>query len=151
MGFFSKFFKTGRQTQDQTQDIKPVRPYCPEHLKGTDRDPDEEPCWYSEDILRDRLERIFSEEWSGYEVRKDISAAELDAPAKSQPYSYGLYLQGKPKAMILVLEDKNDYRYWKVVSSHKACEKKGIFCMNLLPHMPNRRSYISKRLKDNVR
>ena len=150
MGFLSRLFKGDTQEHAQNQNKTSGSSPWPEHLKGTDRDPDEEPCWYAERILRNRLERIFSEEWSGYEVRRDIPAAQLGAPAKSHDYSYGLYLQGQPKAMIMVLEDKDDYRRKSVVSSHRACESKGIFCMNLLPPLPNRRSDISKRLKENV-
>lgn len=112
---------------------------------------DEEDCSYQNEVLRARVEKVFSEEWGGYEVRRDIPAAQMGAPEGSRAYSYGLYLQGQPKAMVMLLDDGADYKRKDVVLSHKACEQKGVFCMNLLCHMPNRRSYISQRLKDNVR
>lgn len=112
--------------------------------------PDEEDCGYDEAVIRARVEKVFAEEWSGYEVRRDVWAYEMGAEEGSYDYSYGLYLDGQPKAMVMVLKYSDDYRRKGVKLAHKACEEKGVFCMNLLPHMPNRRSYISKRLKDNV-
>lgn len=114
-------------------------------------DSDEEDCCYEISVVRRRVEAVFAQEWSGYEVRRDIAAEEMGAPEGSYAYSYGLYLQGQPKAMVMILEGGAEYRRKGVVCAHKACEEKGVFCMNLLLHMPNRRSYISKRLKDNVR
>lgn len=114
-------------------------------------DADEEDCGGERAVIRARVEKVFSEEWGGYEVRRDIPAAEMGAPEGSRTYSYGLYLQGQPKAMVMVLDGGADYRRKDVVLSHQACGQKGVFCMNLLRHMPNRRSYISQRLKDNVR
>lgn len=111
----------------------------------------EEDCYGEVAVIRARVEKVFSEEWSGYEVRRDIPAAEMGAPEGSRAYSYGLYLEGQPKAMVMLLDGGADYKRKNVVMSHKACEQKGVFCMNLLRHMPNRRSYISQRLKENVR
>lgn len=111
---------------------------------------DEEDCCYDEAVIRARVEKVFSEEWSGYEVRRNVWAYEMGAEEGSHDYSYGLYLNGQPKAMVMVLKSSDDYRKKSVKLAHKACEEKGVFCMNLMPHLPNRRSYISKRLKDNV-
>lgn len=118
--------------------------------KSGPQGPDEEDCGYDEAVIRARVEKVFAEEWSGYEVRRDVWAYEMGAEEGSYDYSYGLYLDGQPKAMVMVLKYSDDYRRKGVKLAHKACEEKGVFCMNLLPHMPNRRSYISKRLKDNV-
>lgn len=112
--------------------------------------PDEEDCCYDEAVIRARVEKVFSEEWSGYEVRQNVWAHEMGAEEGSNDYSYGLYLNGQPKAMVMVLDSSDGYRRKSVKLAHKACEEKGVFCMNLMPHLPNRRSYISKRLKDNV-
>lgn len=111
---------------------------------------DEDDCGHDEAVIRARVEKVFAEEWSGYEVRRDVAAPEMGASVFSSPYSYGLYLNGQPKAMVMVLKSRDGYREKTVKQAHKACEERGVFCMNLLPHMPNRRSYISKRLKDNV-
>lgn len=120
------------------------------YARTASQDPDEEDCGYNVSVVRARVEKVFAEEWSGYEVRRNVWAYEMGAEEGSHDYSYGLYLNGQPKAMIMVLDSADDYRRRSVKLAHKACELKGVFCMNLLPHMPNRRSYISKRLKDNV-
>lgn len=114
-------------------------------------DGDEKGCPYDEKTLRARVEKVLAEEWGNYEIRRDISASEMGAPMRSRGYSYGLFLNGQPKAMIMLLGDGSDYCKKDVTLAHEACQEKGVFCMNLLEHMPNRRSYISKRLKDNVK
>lgn len=153
MGFLDNLLKKGT-----SKFISNVVDSVVDNLKGNttsahavSQDPDEEDCGYKASVIRARVEKVFSEEWSGYEVRRNVSAYEMGAEEGSHDYSYGLYLNGQPKAMVMVLDSADDYRRRSVKLAHKACELKGVFCMNLLPHMPNRRSYISKRLKDNVR
>lgn len=113
-------------------------------------DPDEKHCECEEHIVRARVEKIAAEEWRGYELRKDIPASEMGASPEARDYSYGLYLNGNPVAMIIILDIDWHYRKKDVILAHEACEKQNVFCMNLLLHLPNYRSYISKRLRDNV-
>lgn len=112
--------------------------------------PDEDDCCNSEAVVRSRVERIVAEEWPGYELRKNIPASELGAPFDARNYTYGLYLNGIPKATIIIIDNPNHYCKKDVRLAHEACERQGIFCMNLLLHLPNRRSYISERLRTNV-
>lgn len=114
-------------------------------------DPDEEDCCYEESVVRRRVEKVAEEEWSGYELRKNISAREMKAGIGARKYSYGLYLDGVPKAMILILTERSHYRKKDVVLAHQACQEQGVYCMNLMLHLPNRRSYISRQLRNNVR
>lgn len=117
--------------------------------KFASNDPDEISCEYEESVVRARIEKVAAEEWAGYELRKNISAAEMGAEAGAKDYTYGLYLNGVPMAMILVL-DKSGYRRKCVRLAHQACRDRGVFCMNLMLHLPNRRSYISETLRKNV-
>ncbi len=112
--------------------------------------PDEEHCGGEESIVNERIEKIAAEEWVGYELRKNIPASEMGAAAGARDYSYGLYLNGVPKAMILVMWDPTGYRKKNTRLSHEACQAKGVYCMNLMLHLPNRRSYISEQLRKNV-
>lgn len=112
-------------------------------------DPDEESCYYEESVVRARIEKVAAEEWAGYELRQNISAAEMGAEAGAKDYTYGLYLNGVPLAMILIL-DADEYRLKKVRLAHQACKDRGVFCMNLMLQLPNRRSYISEMLRKNV-
>ena len=152
MGFLDNLLKKGTSKL-----ISNVVDSVVDNLKGnttpayaTSQDPDEEDCCHKASVIRARVEKVFAEEWSGYEIRQNIWAYEMGAEEGGHDYSYGLYLDGQPKAMVMVLDSADDYRKKSVKLAHRACEEKGVFCMNLLPHMPNRRSYISKRLKDNV-
>ncbi len=111
--------------------------------------PDEESCYYEESVVRTRIEKVAAEEWPGYELRQNISSTEMGAEDGAMDYSYGLYLNGVPMAMILIL-DSGDYRLKKVRLAHQACRDKGVFCMNLMLQLPNRRSYISEMLRKNV-
>lgn len=110
---------------------------------------DEDFC-ESEKELGERIAKIVTEEWPGYELRKNISAKELDAAFGARKYSYGLYKDGTPKAMILVLDGRSLYCRKDTRLAHEACKAKGVFCMNLMMHLPNRRSYIAEQLRNNV-
>lgn len=114
---------------------------------------DEKPC-KGEKELRQRLERVFAEEWSGYELRKNVSAAELGADAGARDYSYGVYFDGQLKAVLMILDtnssQSNEYRKKDVKASKRACEVRGIPYLNFISRLPNRRSYISERLRNTI-
>lgn len=100
--------------------------------------------------LRKRLEQIFAEEWADYEVRKNVPASELNAQPEAKTYSYGIYWCGQPKAMIMILTDRNQYRKKEVRLAGDACRMNGIPYMNFMSYLPNTCEYISKRLKENI-
>lgn len=104
-----------------------------------------------EATLRANLESVLSSEWSGFEVRREIPACELGAPEKARAYSYGLYENGQPKAMFLVVTDKNHHLNSAARLAQTACKANGIPCMNFFSHLPNTTEYISQRLKENIR
>lgn len=116
----------------------------------TAQNADEEDCCYDKNIVCARIEDIASTEWVGYELRWNIPAYEMGAAEEARDYSCGLYLDGMPKAMIIILEDPAHYRKKDTRLAHEACQAKDVFCMNLMLHLPNRRSYISEQLRKNV-
>lgn len=101
--------------------------------------------------LRANLENVLSSEWSSFEVRREIPASELGALEKARAYSYGLYENGQPKAMFLVVTDKNHYLNSAARLAQTACKANGIPCLNFFSHLPNTTEYISQRLKENIR
>lgn len=111
---------------------------------------DEEDCCYNKNIVCARIEDVIASEWPGYTLRTNIQAYEMGATDGARDYTYGLYLDGIPKAMIIVLEEPAHYRKKDTLLAHEACQAKGVFCMNLMLHLPNRRSYISEQLRKNV-
>lgn len=108
--------------------------------------------WYY--VKRDEfimnLETIIAEEFSEYELRRNVPASEMTSNSQARDYSFGLYLDGSPKAFIMIMKDKNDYRKKDVVLAKQAAESNGIPYMNFMMHLPNEPEYISNRLKQNV-
>nr|MBQ8253213.1 hypothetical protein [Lachnospiraceae bacterium] len=104
-----------------------------------------------EKLLRSRLEQIIEEEWSGYELRKNVPASEMNAESGARTYSYGIYQDGIPKAMIMILDDRNLYKKREVLLSQRACGQMRVAYMNFMTYLPNREDYISKRLQENIR
>lgn len=120
-------------------------------VRTTTINTDEKNCCYDKNLVCARIEDIAATEWPGYELRTNIPAYDLGAEVGSRDYTYGLYLDDAPKAMIIILDDPSHYRKKDTLLAHEACQVKGIFCMNLMLHLPNRRSYISERLRQNVK
>lgn len=105
-----------------------------------------------ESDLRGRIESIVAEEWPGYELRKNVSSREMLAQAgASEFYSYGIYHDGVPVAMIMLLRDNNAYRRKEIQLAQQACQEQQIPYMNFMIYMANYRSYISERLKKNIK
>lgn len=50
--------------------------------------------------------------------------------------------------MILILEQPWGYKRKDVQAAHELCGEKGIACMNLMLHLPNRKSYIINRIRE---
>ncbi|MBE5895686.1 MAG: hypothetical protein IJZ00_04935 [Lachnospiraceae bacterium] len=100
-----------------------------------------------EKVLRTRLEKIIAEQWDGYELRKDVAAAEMQAEEGAMDYSYGLYQNGVPKAMFMINTNRTMYNSRRVVLAQKACNDMRVPYMNFMSHLPNTEEYISQRLK----
>lgn len=105
-----------------------------------------------ESDLRGRIESIVAEEWPGYELRKNVSSREMLAQAgASEFYSYGIYHDGVPVAMIMLLRENNAYRRKEIQLAQQACQEQQIPYMNFMTYMANYRSYISERLRKNIK
>lgn len=156
MGFLDQLFK--KETRKIISEVVDnVIDTVTDNIKDTmnpdvsiSADPDEKDCNYKEAVVCSRIEKVAAEEWSCYELRKNIPAAEMGASENARDYSYGLYLNGTPVAMIMIIDVPSHYRKKDVLLAHEACEQKNVYCMNLMLHLPNRRSYISKQLRDNI-
>ena len=113
-----------------------------EGIAGDDAD-----CEFDFSVIRSRIEAIVAEDWPSYELRRDIPAAEVGGGTKDQGFDYGLYLNGQPKLMIMLL---NQYQHHNkcVQNSHRACRERGIGSFHLMNHLPNRKTYIAERMKE---
>lgn len=103
------------------------------------------------DILRSRLEEVFALEYSDYELRKDIHITEIKYTDEDISYSYGLYSGAMPKALIMAIDNRNDYRTKAFRTAKSIAEDDGIVYLNFFSHLPNEMEYISGRLRDNIR
>lgn len=134
----------------ETETPATVTPANTTPAKAVTSNSDEEHCCGDYDTVCKRVEKVVATEWTGYELRKKIPAKELGAGFGARPYTYGLYLNGVPKAMILIMDGRSSYRRKDTVRSHEACKENNVFCMNLMLHLPNRYSYIADMLHNNV-
>ncbi len=107
---------------------------------------DDADCCFDESTIRRRIEMAAAEDWPGYELRRDIPASEFGGDVRDHGFDYGLYLDGRPMVMIMILEHYQ-YRNRSVQNAHAACRKQGIGSFHLLNHLPNRKTYIAERIK----
>lgn len=101
--------------------------------------------------LRRRIEQIIATEWQDYELRADIPASSISSgyPYASN-YSYGLYHNGLPVAMIMII-GHNRYTNRDIRQAQHACEAQNIPYMNFMYYMQNKPEYISERLRNTIR
>ena len=104
------------------------------------------------DILRNKLEEVFAAEYNNYELRKDVHISEIKISDEDISYSYGLYSGSViPKALIMVINNRNDYRTRPFKVAKIIAENEGIVYLNFFSHLPNEMDYISQLLKDNIK
>lgn len=107
---------------------------------------DDENCYSDMNVIRRRIEMAAAEDWPSYELRRDIPATEFGAGENDHGFDYGLYLDGQPKLMIMILKP-SQYRNQSVHNAHAACKSRGVGSFHLLNHLPNRKTYIAERMK----
>lgn len=98
--------------------------------------------------VEDAISAIFAAENDYYELYRDVSPWELGGDDQVHPFTYGIYCNRTAKLMILILEKPWGYKRKDVEAAHELCRQKGIACMNLMLHLPNRKSYIINRIRE---
>lgn len=113
-----------------------------------DVDEAEEGCYREADVVKQRIEKVISEEWGDQiEVRKNISSSEMYAEAGALDYTYGLYNNGSPIAMVIVLDYPDDYWCKRTRLAKEACGRQNVGYVHFITRLPNRTSYIREQLK----
>lgn len=97
-----------------------------------------------------RIENVVKFQFEGYELKKNVPASVMNAGNGAMPYTYGIYLNGTPKAFINVINERNDYRLKRFRLAKVACENAGVPHMNFFSHLPNEIDYIANRLRENM-
>ncbi len=109
----------------------------------------ESDCCFDPKVVAERIQNVVSEEWGDrIEVRKNVKSSELGAEAGALDYTYGLYSNGAPVAMIIILDPPTD-DYWnkRTRLAREACERQGVGYVHFITRLPNRTSYIREQLK----
>lgn len=106
----------------------------------------------SEAEVRKSIEEIIARDFPSLTIRKDVPASEMFAEAGARNYTYGLYLDGQPKAMIMLLDKDNHnlYRHSTIKKAQRACEDQRVPYMNFMLYMSNRPEYIAERFQETI-
>ncbi len=108
-------------------------------------------CCNSVKVVEQRIRNVVSEEWGDrIEVRKNIKASEMCADAGALDYTYGLYYNGAPVAMIILLTPPNYYWNKRTRLAREACERQRVGYVHFIMRLPNRTCYIREQLKKSV-
>ncbi len=100
-----------------------------------------------EAVLRQRLEEVFAEEWSEYTVQQNM----MSGVPGARNYSYGLYLNGVPKAMIMIITSASHHNKKEDRLAAEASAAYGVPYMDFYSHLPNEKEYISNRLRETIK
>lgn len=105
-----------------------------------------------ESEVRKSIEEIVARDFPSLTIRKDVPASEMFAEAGARNYTYGLYLDGQPKAMIMLLDKDNHnlYRHSTIKKAQRACEDQRVPYMNFMLYMSNRPEYIAERFQETI-
>lgn len=110
----------------------------------------ESDCCFSSEVVADRICTVVSEEWGDQiDFRMNIKTSEIGAePGALECYTYGIYHEGKPVAMVVILDPPAD-DYWnkRTRLAKEACEYQNIGYVHFITRLPNRTSYIREQLK----
>lgn len=109
----------------------------------------EEDCCGNEAVVEQRIRTVVSEEWGDrIEIRKNIPSSELGAESRAlESYTYGLYCDGAPMAMINLFNHPNLYRKRCTRLAKEACERNHVGYVHFIMRLPNRTGYIREQLK----
>lgn len=108
----------------------------------------EEDCCREVSVVKQRIEKVVSEEWGDQvEIRKNISSSEMAAEDGALDYTYGLYSNGRPIAMVIVLDYPDDYWCRRTRLAKEACGRQNVGYVHFITRLPNRTSYIREQLK----
>lgn len=99
-----------------------------------------------EKLLRQRLQDVFAQDFPDYEVRQNLDAG----VPKARKYSYGLYYNGIPRMMIMIIDDRNHANRKDVRLARDASASYGVPYLDFYTHLPNEVDYIRNRIRENM-
>lgn len=106
---------------------------------------------YDEERCRNNIEQVISNEYVGYDLRRNVPSTEMYATDNAVDYTYGLYRNGFPVLFINVIGNRNDYSLLRFRRAKEAAVANGVPHLNFFSHLPNEISYISNRIRANIK
>ncbi|MCR5207072.1 MAG: hypothetical protein K6C14_01165 [Eubacterium sp.] len=97
------------------------------------------------------FEEIIDAEFADYEVKKRVSAAELDPSChpKCAPIQF-LFIKNGTPVLAVALVRTNNYRGMNVVATKKIVEDRGIKYLRFFEEYANEKEYVVNRIKNNL-
>ena len=127
--------------------------YAPQPAAQT-YEPEEESDYPQMGVATDqfaKFDRVISENFAGYEVKRNAPASELKPGChpSCKPISFLFYKDGSP-VLAVVLVRTNTYRGMNVVATKNICDELGIRYIRFYEEYNTEESYIINRIKDNL-
>ena len=115
-----------------------------------DKEKKEEEIWTPEPAeegltCREKILDVLKEEFPQYEVRENVSPAEMGGTGIFMNYSLAVYENGAPKLVMMII-GKTTTAHREYKWSRAFAQGEGITFLNFVEHYPNNKSYISERL-----
>ncbi len=96
-------------------------------------------------FVTDKLDYVLKNEFSQYEVKRDVSPVTLGGSGKFKNYDFGVYENGVPKLFIMVVYSNTcshrEYRW-----SKEEAAKAGVPMINFVAAFDNKMDYVTNRL-----
>ena len=125
----------GVQETSKPSSTSSYEKYFPEDY---DSDTDPRSC-------REKILAVLADEFPRYDVRENVSPAEIGGTGRFMNYSIGVYDGREPNLFIMIIGKTTtahrEYRW-----SRQEAEKRGYTFLNFVEHFPNLPEYISERL-----
>ncbi|MBR4677284.1 MAG: hypothetical protein IKO99_04710 [Bacteroidales bacterium] len=93
----------------------------------------------------DKIKEVLKENFSQYDVAENVSPVTFGGSGKFLNYTFGIYSNGEPKLLIMIV-NRNTCRYRTYRWSKEVAEKNSVPLINFIEHFPNEVPYIRERL-----
>ena len=92
-----------------------------------------------------KLRNIIGNQFPSYQLRENVSAAELGGPADGMNYSFAVY-DGNSVRLLIMIIGRNTCAHKNYKISKAFAEQAGITMINFIAHFENTVPYITERL-----
>ena len=154
LGAAKKFAEDNGFTANDSQNTYEAQSYTPQSYAPQSYEPEETSQFPVMGVATDqfaKFDRVISENFADYEVKRNVAASELDPSCHPacKPISFLFYEDGEP-VLAVVLVRTNTYRGMNVLGTKKICDDKRIKYLRFYEEYNTEESYIVDRIKKNL-